>query len=264
MSSFPPEARQDDRDTRERRIAGALGASLAATLLLSLAVATLLPGEGIPPAVDIIGLASGIASCYLIRRHEIAGWYIGFVMIAASAGSFFAYGLPGQAWFQLLYALPLQIYGTLAWHSGATLPPIGFLEPRQRSRLAAAFLLGSVGLAGILLLLYGGEPLYRLWDAAITCGLILSLGLLARRRIESWYCLIVLVNSPSIALHAMNDAWLYVALYLVLSWNALIGIRDWTRLFRGQQGRESQPMGADGIASNGPSHADGAFESNTR
>ena len=219
-----------DPDTRQRLIAGVLAASLGLTLLASLAVAALVPGQGIPPAIDIIGLSSGLASCWLIRRHEIAGWYIGFVMIAAIAGSFFAYGLPGQAWFQLVYALPVQVYGCIAWSRRCNVAPeVSRLRPSGRAFVLAGFVLAAVVIAGVLTRIYGGDWLYRLWDAAIVSGAFFAQTLLARRKIESWYCWIFLVNIPGIVLYVQNGAWLYALLYSFLMWNAVNGIRDWNK-----------------------------------
>lgn len=235
--------RRDDiqPDTRGRRIAGALAASVAVTLLVSILATYLLSGQSFPPALDFIALSSGLASAYLIRVREPLGWWIGLATVTATAGSFFfTYDIPGQAWFQLLYALPLQIYGCIAWAGGKPNSlSIGALSTRSRALCLLAYAAGAFGIAGALWTIYGGGVTLHLWDGAIVSGCILAQTLLARRKLEAWLGWIVLVNGPSIALHIHNDAWLYAALYSFFMANALAGLRDWRRIHMSATG--SQP-----------------------
>lgn len=237
--------------TRIRRVAGVMATAAALTLAASAAAAQF-PGQVFPPLLDLFALATGLGSAYLIRAREPLGWWIGIVTVLVTAASFFSYGIPGQAWFQLVYALPLQLYGCITWSRPAAASTegglsVGTLSDRNRALCFLAYVAGAFALGTVLQAVYGGAFSAHLWDGAIVAGCVLAQTLLARRKIESWASWIVLVNAPSIALHIHNGAWLYVVLYAFFTANALLGYVDWRRIhlssFR-------QPAGTRAFATN--------------
>lgn len=221
---------RDSLNTRLRRIAGVLVTAAALTLAVS-AIAAQFPGQAFPPVLDLVALSTGLGSAYLIRAREPLGWWIGIVTQLATAASFFSYGIPGQAWFQLIYAVPLQIYGCVTWsRPSADGLTVGTLSATNRLLCLAGYIAGALGIGAVLQSVYGGAFETRLWDGAIVAGCVLAQTLLARRKIESWATWIILVNAPSIALHIHNGAWLYVVLYAFFTANAFIGYIDWRRI----------------------------------
>ena len=71
------------------------------------------------------------------------------------------------------------------------------------------------------------DTLYTYWDASIVAGSILAMLLMSRKKVESWWLWIGLVNVSAIGLYVTTGAYMFAALYVVFLVMAFVGLARW-------------------------------------
>jgi len=184
--------------------------------------------------LEIIATATGLSCVWLTRLEDPLCWPIGIVSSALMAWTFFGYDLPGQAWLNLAYFTPVQVYGWYLWtrrHSITQVPEVrvSSLYPLERWNAISAGLLASGALSAGLFFAYGGDFTQRFWDSSIVVASVIAQWLLNRKRVESWWWWLIPVNFSSVILFWHQGAYLYSLMYVVFGVHAAIAIRDWRK-----------------------------------
>lgn len=179
-------------------------------------------------AVEIAANFFNAASIFLAGRNSIHMWWTTIVGCVLFAYVFFVAKLYADVTLQGFFVATAGI-GWWRWlhgHSGSTLPV------RHGSR---ALLVGGTA-AGIAVTLGYGWLLDRYTDAyaPFLDSIILSFSVLGQlllmdRRVESWWCWL-LVNSIAVPLYASRGLYVTSVLYTAFWINAIVSLRHWKRL----------------------------------
>lgn len=179
-------------------------------------------------AVEIAANFFNAASIFLAGRNSIHMWWTTIVGCVLFAYVFFGAKLYADVTLQGFFIATAGI-GWWRWlhgYSGSTLPV------RHGSR---ALLVGGTA-AGIAVTLGYGWLLYRYTDAyapfldsIILAFSVLGQLLLMDRRVESWWCWL-LVNSIAVPLYASRGLYVTSVLYAAFWINAIVSLRHWKRL----------------------------------
>ena len=168
------------------------------------------------------------ASIFLAGRNSIHMWWTTIVGCVLFAYVFFSAKLYADVTLQAFFISTAGL-GWWRWlhgYSGAELPV------RHSSR---ALIVGGV-LAGVIVTIGYGGLLHRFTDAyapfldsIILAFSVLGQLLLMDRRVESWWCWL-LVNTIAVPLYASRGLYLTAVLYVAFWINAIVALRRWSRL----------------------------------
>jgi nicotinamide mononucleotide transporter len=182
--------------------------------------------------LEIGANAFNTASILLAGRNSVHTWWTGIVGCLLFARVFFTARLYADTTLQVFF-IATSVLGWWRWRvqqrEGQT-PierPIRHTPPR---------LLVLLGLAGVVVTAGYGWLLHRFTDAyapmvdsTVLVFSVLGQLLLVGRRVESWWCWL-LVNTVSVPLLAARGLYLTSGLYLVFWVNAVVSLRRWRRL----------------------------------
>jgi nicotinamide mononucleotide transporter len=179
-------------------------------------------------ALEIAANAFNAASIVLAGRNSIHMWWTTIVGCVLFAYVFFAARLYADVTLQAFFILTAGI-GWWRWRhgsSGAELPV------RHSSR---GLIAGGVA-GGVAVTLGYGWLLYRFTDAyapfvdsIILAFSVLGQLLLMDRRVESWWCWL-LVNTIAVPLYASRGLYVTAVLYAAFWVNAIVSLRHWRKL----------------------------------
>lgn len=213
-----------------------VASSVVLTWLFILAITAFMPDQPFPAWPEIIATATGLSCVWFTRLENVWCWPVGAISAALMAWTFFGYDLPGQAWLQIAYFLPIQFYGWYLWLAkkpdGTAEVSVSWMDaPGQTLSLAVGLgLMVAIGYA--LHAQYGGDLSLRMWDASIVAASIVAQFLLNRKRLESWWLWLVPVNVSSVILYVSQGAYLYSLMYVVFLVHAILAIVDWSKKCR--------------------------------
>lgn len=163
----------------------------------------------------------------LVARRNV--WNYPFALVAVTLYAFVFY--EAKLYSDMLlqgFFFALNLYGWANWlrakdDSGV---PVGWMTPRERSFWALATIIAWVAWSAAM---------HRFTDAAapwadggIAMASIAAQGLLARRRVESWF-LWILVDLIAIPLFAWRGLYATSAVYVVLLGISIAGLIEWRR-----------------------------------
>ena len=181
--------------------------------------------------VNLTELAANIfnaASIFLAGRNSIHMWWTTLVGCVLFAYVFYAAQLYADVTLQAFFVgtAGLGWWRWLHGYGGAKLPV------RHSSR---TLILGGTA-AGVAVTLAYGWLLFRFTDAyapyldsIILAFSVLGQLLLMDRRVESWWCWL-LVNTIAVPLYASRGLYLTAVLYAAFWVNAIVSLRTWRRL----------------------------------
>jgi nicotinamide mononucleotide transporter len=200
------------------------GATILAAVLYFAGAATWL---------EAVAFVTGAVCVWLTVRENIWNFPLGLANVVASAFVCFNVGLFADAGLQIVYFV-LGIIGWYLWlHGGAHRTALRVGRARRTELLCVAF-------SGVLLtvLLWqllrhaGGSASF--WDALTTSLSLCAQWLLNRKRLENWYCWIV-VDVVYIPLYLYKNLILMAVLYAIFLAMATIGLLKWRINWREQQ-----------------------------
>src|SRR5689334_287848 len=172
--------------------------------------------------------ALNAASIVLAGRNSVHTWWTGIIGCVLFGWVFFTSRLYADATLQSFFVVT-SIMGWYGWSSHGA----GTVLPVRRSRPA---LIGALAVAGLAVT--GGYAwlLHRFTDAfapypdsAVLAFSVLGQLLLMKRRLESWWCWLI-VNTIAVPLYFSRNLYLTGALYSAFWVNAVISLRHWSRL----------------------------------
>lgn len=180
-------------------------------------------------ALEVGANALAGASILLAGRNNVHTWWTGILGCALFAVVFWRAALPADATLQIFF-IAASIVGWWAWVRGG--PAREELPVRHVSVRPFA-----LGVAGAVALTFGYAWLIArttdaaapVPDSAVLAFSVLGQVLLMARRVESWWCWL-LVNTISVPLYFSRDLDLTAVLYVVYWVNAIVSLRHWRRL----------------------------------
>jgi nicotinamide mononucleotide transporter len=168
------------------------------------------------------------ASIFLAGRNSIHMWWTTLVGCVLFAYVFFAAKLYADVTLQAFFIATAGI-GWWRWRRGAGGAE---LPVRHSSRTLVA----GATTAGVVVTIAYGWLLFRFTDAyapyldsVILAFSVLGQFLLMDRRVESWWCWI-LVNTIAVPLYASRGLYVTAILYAAFWVNAIVSLRRWERL----------------------------------
>lgn len=177
---------------------------------------------------EICANALNAASIVLAGRNSAHTWWVGIAGCLVYAMVFYEARLYADVTLQGFFVVTSAI-GWWSWRTGR----LGVERPVRRSsgRLVLAAFLGGLGVAaGYAWLLWRFTDAYApLVDSTVLAFSVLGQLLLMARRLESWWCWLV-VNTLAVPLFAARGLYLTALLYAGFWVNAWVALRHWRKL----------------------------------
>ena len=191
---------------------------------------------------EIAAAVTTLVNVWLLVRGNIWSWAWGAVSVILYGAVFYRARLWSSTGLQLLYYLPMQFYGWWIWkRKGPThdddLPVTRLSTPVRLTVVASivplAWLLGwGMGLVG-------AEQSQM--DALVTTIGITGLSLQSHKKIEHWYCWLVVNSVYGFWLLPRQELYVSTLLYWILLLMAAQGWRAWMRDVARQQAAIVRP-----------------------
>jgi nicotinamide mononucleotide transporter len=182
-----------------------------------------------PSKLELAANAFNAASIGLAGRNNMHTWWTGICGCALFAWVFFQAHLYADVTLQGFFIVS-GLAGFARWRrgtaAGSSVRPITRTANRQRLAFMMTTLLGASSYA-LLLKRYTNAAL-PFADSLVLGFSVLGQLLLVARRIENWWCWI-LVNSIATPLYAARGLYVTAALYLGFWVNAWIALAHWRR-----------------------------------
>ena len=187
--------------------------------------------------LELLATGFTLLNVWLAIRQHMFNWPAGLVAIVLSFLLFYQSSLYADAFLQIFFFV-VSCYGWYHWafgHKRNDTLPVTALAPATRIQVVAAVIAGSV-LAGyvirhlnIWMPAYFTQPAaYPYPDSFVMVGSFAGQWLLARKRIENWWCWMG-VNSVAVIIYFYKDIRIFSLLYLLLLFMAVSGYRQWKR-----------------------------------
>lgn len=177
---------------------------------------------------EIAANAFNAASIFLAGRNSIHMWWTTAVGCVLFALVFYEAKLYADVTLQgfFISTAGLGWWRWLHGNRGSTLP----VRHSSRALIAGGFAAGVVVTLGYGWLLWRFTDAYAPYiDSIILAFSVLGQLLLMDRRVESWWCWL-LVNTIAVPLYASRELNVTAVLYAVFWVNAVISLRHWRRL----------------------------------
>ena len=175
--------------------------------------------------VEVGANAFNTLAIFLAGRNNVHTWWTGICGCLLFGWVFYEAKLYADVTLQVFF-LVTSVQGYRHWHAagGAQELPITRTPPLTLARLVLG---GVLVVAGYGLLLHRFTDAYAPFlDSAILAFSVLGQLLLMQRRVESWYCWL-LVNSLAVPVYWLRGLQLTSLLYAAYWLNALISLRSW-------------------------------------
>ena len=183
--------------------------------------------------LEIAGFVLGFANIVLLIRRSVWNFPVAMAMVSCIGVVLVEARLYAEAGLQVFFFV-VNAWGWWLWSRARgddDEVPVRWLGWPARIAWLAATAVGSVAL-GLTLSRYTNAAL-PMADSAVTGMSIAAQFLLSFRRIENWV-LWVVIDVVSIALYVIRDLNLLAVLYVAFLVLSVIGLREWTRAYRGK------------------------------
>ena len=187
--------------------------------------------------VELLATVFTLACVGLAVRRNILNWPVGLVAIILSCLVFYQTQLYADCFLQLYFFIT-SVYGWWFWNKQKPLDkeqPVSFLTGLERVYWTLGIIAGWMIISFLIMHLNEWLPLYfpqpaafPVPDSFIMVASIAGQWLLAKKKLENWYCWIG-VNSTAMIVYYQKDIKLFSLLYLILLIMAFIGSRSWKR-----------------------------------
>lgn len=179
-------------------------------------------------ALEIAAICLTAAAIFLAGRNSVHTWWTGIAGCTLYGFLFLEVRLYADASLQIFF-IATSLYGWWAWLRGG--PRHGAMPIRRAGRrvMAMATAAGAaVTLGYAWLLSHFTDAVWPLPDSAVLAFSVLGQLLLMARRIENWWCWLV-VNSIAVPLYASRGLVVTAIFYAGFWLNALVALRHWRR-----------------------------------
>ena len=184
--------------------------------------------------LELIATASGLLSVWLAVRNSVLTWPVGLVNVVGFGLLFYRFRLYSDVLLQVFFFLS-SLYGWYGWRARLAGPalPISRLTSRQRGGILFLILAGTQAQCWLMLrapavfpLLFPEPAAHPYPDALTTVASVVATLLLARRKLESWWCW-VLVDVVAIYVYFSRGILLVAWEYVVFLGMAVVGGIHW-------------------------------------
>lgn len=183
--------------------------------------------------IQAVAAITALVSVWLCIGAQLTTWGWGIVSVIAYGVVFWQSKLYANAWLQILYYLPISLYGWRTWlrqgpkHENDL--PVMDLSAKAHALCWLAVLPLSA-LIVFYLKQKTNDP-SPLWDGVTTGLAIVAQYMQARKWLPNWYMWIV-ADAISIGLFYSQRLGLTALIYLVFTLMCLSGYREWARLMQ--------------------------------
>jgi nicotinamide mononucleotide transporter len=186
--------------------------------------------------IEFFGTVFYLLSVWLIARRHLLTWPVGIVSVLLYMMLFYQIRLYSDALEQVYY-LAASVYGWWYWSAGKPqqqiISDVTYSERKFLLVWAVVTAVFSVLLGGVMTRVHVWWPVwfpeaasYPYLDALTTVMSLVAMGLMARKRCESWVYWII-VDVIGIGLYFVKGVIFVSLLYVFLLVLAVKGLRDW-------------------------------------
>lgn len=186
--------------------------------------------------LEIVANLSNLLSVFLAYRNNIHTWWVGIIATILFAFLFFEVKLYADVTLQFFF-IGTSIFGWWNWLKGGQ----GSQE-LMVGRVRVPTLLVYVAVSILILIIYGAllhdltDASYPFIDSVVLVFSVLAQFLLMSRKLETWIFWIV-VDLIAVPLFASKGLYLTSAIYFAFLVNAVLGLRNWTKIYARQQAK---------------------------
>lgn len=183
----------------------------------------------VPGILEMISCITGLSCVWSVRYQLSLNYIFGIISVICFGIFFWNIGLIGNSLLQLLYFLPIQIYGLYCWTRKSEFSDktsVTWSTWKQTALYICLIVSFTLGINYILGGMYD-NPLISIWDSSIVASSIIAQFLLSHKKIDSWLYWIFPVNISGIMLYYVSGSYLVSILYLMFLVNAIFGIKEW-------------------------------------
>lgn len=180
--------------------------------------------------IEVLGAILGIAYIFFSIRQNILTWPTGLLASALYVAVFFQSKLYADMGLQLYYVI-VSIYGWYFWLRGKK-PAHSAQVPIKKTSTSLRLKLLSVTVVLYFVILF---ILIRFTDSdvphmdSLTTSLsIVATWMLAKKYINHWI-IWIFVDAVSAGLYAYKELWATVILFIVYTFMAVLGYREWKK-----------------------------------
>lgn len=182
--------------------------------------------------LEIAGLFIGILYLYWEYRADWKLWIASVVMPAISLFVYWNAGLYADFGIDIYYLL-IAAYGFLIWTKGKGIEA----NSKEELPITQTSFTAWLYLSGVFLLIYASIAFVLLhftdstvpyWDALNTALSIVAMWMLAHKLLEQWLVWLI-VDAISCALYVYKGIYFYAGLYLVYTFVAWFGYKEWKK-----------------------------------
>ena len=191
--------------------------------------------------IGIIASLTGMICVVLVAKGRISNYYFGIINVITYAYVAYGWMYYGEVMLNLLYFLPMQIYGIWFWRKNrkkenADQVYIKFMTNKQRLFWGLVSIVSIIGYGVILKIIKGSLPFI---DSTSTVLSVIAMILMARLYMEQWFLWIIvdvvsIIMWVAVMLKGGNDIAILImwVAYLV---NAVYGLLNWIKLYKTQR-----------------------------
>ncbi len=189
---------------------------------------------------EIAAAVTTLVNVWLLMKGNIWTWAWGLVSVILYGIVFYQARLWSSTGLQVLYYLPMQFYGWWVWKKKGPTHDDDLPVTRLTTQGRLLFLVAVVPLALLLgwgMGFTGAEQ--SMMDAFVTTLGITGLYLQSHKKIEHWYCWVVVNSVYGFWILPRQGLYVSTVLYWILLWMAVQGWREWVRAAAQQDTRAS-------------------------
>jgi nicotinamide mononucleotide transporter len=168
------------------------------------------------------------ASIWLAGKNSLHTWWTGICGCALFAWLFFEARLYADVTLQLFF-IGSCVLGHLRWRPGQTTEAPGVTHAARELWITSALAAGLTAYVYGRLLAYFTNAASPFVDSLVLTFSVLGQVLLVARKVESWWCWIV-VNTLAVPLYASRGLYLTAVMYFGFWVNAWIALRHFRQL----------------------------------
>ncbi len=187
--------------------------------------------------LEVAAAVATLVNVWLLVRNNIWNWAWGVASVVLYGLVFWRSRLWSSTGLQVLYYLPMQGYGWWVWLRGGPTHHDDLPITRLSTRSRIAWTLATLPLAALLgwgMSFTGAQQ--SMVDALVTAVSVSGQYLQTHKKIEHWFCWVVVNGLYALWLLPRQQLWVSAALYLLLLGMAVQGWRQWLREAEGRGG----------------------------
>ena len=180
--------------------------------------------------MEVAAAIATLVNVWLLVRNNIWTWAWGVASVMLYGIVFWRARLWSSTGLQLLYYLPMQAYGWWTWLRAGPTRHDDLAVTRLTTRSRIAWTVATLPLAVLLgwLMSFTGAQ-QSMMDALVTAISVSGQYLQTHKKIEHWFCWVVVNAVYGAWLLPRQQLWLSALLYLILLGLSVQGWRAWLR-----------------------------------